>query len=61
MDAAFTWLEKDLEINGSLRGQGANPFLANLHQDARWQPLLEKSGDSDEQLAAIEFNFTLPQ
>ena len=61
VDTAFTWLEKELEVSGNLRGQGEDPFLANLHQDARWQTLLEKSGDSTEQLAAIEFNFTLPQ
>jgi hypothetical protein len=35
-------------------------FFTSLHDDPRWQPLLEKGGVSADQLAAIEFTVTLP-
>ena len=34
---------------------------ANIHDDPRWLPFLESIGRSPEQLAAIEFNVTLPE
>ncbi len=36
-------------------------LFANIHDDPRWLPFLESIGRSPEQLAAIEFNVTLPK
>jgi len=58
-DEVFSWLEKELEING-LSGVMVDNFFTSLHDDPRWQPLLEKGGVSADQLAAIEFKVTLP-
>ena len=38
-----------------------NPMLKNLHDDPRWQPLLEQNDISEEQLADIRFSVTLPE
>jgi TolB-like protein len=59
-DSAFTWIDKALEVHGNIDTVRVDPFIMNLHDDPRWQPLLEKAGVSPEQLAAIEFNITLP-
>lgn len=59
-DEAFAWLEKELQLNG-LGGVTVDNFFTNLHDDARWQPLLEKSGVSATQLDAIEFKVALPE
>ena len=37
------------------------PMFANIHSDPRWLPFLESIGKSPEQLAAIEFEVTLPE
>ena len=58
-DEVFSWLERELEING-LSGVMVDNFFTSLHDDPRWQPLLEKGGVSADQLAAIEFEVTLP-
>ena len=58
-DEVFSWLEKELEVNG-LSGVMVDNFFTSLHDDPRWQPLLEKGGVSADQLAAIEFKVTLP-
>ncbi len=58
-DEVFSWLEKELEING-LSGVMVDNFFTSLHDDPRWQPLMEKGGVSADQLAAIEFTVTLP-
>jgi hypothetical protein len=36
------------------------PLFANLYDDPRWALFLESIDRSPEQLAAIEFNITLP-
>jgi TolB-like protein len=59
-DSAFAWLDKELEVSGNLNGIANSAFFLSLHDDPRWQPMLEKAGVSPEQLAAIEFNVTLP-
>ena len=61
LDSAFTWLEKQYADSGNLNGIAQDPFMRNLHDDPRWQALLEKSGQSADQLAAIEFNVKLPE
>ena len=58
-DEVFTWLEKEFEVNG-LGGVMVDNFFTNQRDDPRWQPLLEKAGVSADQLAAIDFNVTLP-
>ncbi len=59
-DQVFSWLEKELEVNG-LSGVMVDNFFTNLHKDPRWQPLLEKAGVSTDQLEAIKFKVSLPK
>jgi adenylate cyclase len=60
VDQAFAWLERELEVNG-LAGVIVDNFFTGMHDDPRWQPLLEKGGVSADQLEVIEFNLTLPK
>jgi tetratricopeptide (TPR) repeat protein len=69
-DRAFEWLDKAVEYNdGGLGGISPDAHLfANIHDDPRWLPFLENIGRSAEdmerragELAAIEFEVTLPQ
>jgi len=67
VDTAFAWLERWFQ--GSLVRNGEkwipdigsisfvlhDPMFRNLHDDPRWQPLLESKGVSHAQLAEIEF------
>ena len=55
IDTAFDWLYRALDEDQQTRGIKTDPFLKNLHDDARWNPLLTSLGLSDEQLAAIRF------
>ena len=59
---AFAWLDKAVEYNDpGLYGIATEPLFSNLHADPRWLPFLEELGKSPEQLAAIEFQVTLPE
>ena len=58
-DAVFPLLEKEIDVNG-LGGVMVDPFFMHLHDDPRWEPLLEKAGVSKEQLETIEFGVQLP-
>ena len=61
-DRAFEWLDKAVQYNDPGLAQIANmPTFANIHTDPRWLPFLESIGKSPEQLAAIEFDVTLPE
>jgi len=61
-DRAFEWLDKAVEYNDpGLSGISVDPLFANIHDYPRWLAFLESIGQSPEQLAAIEFNVTLPQ
>jgi TolB-like protein/Flp pilus assembly protein TadD len=61
-DRAFEWLDKAVEYSDAgLSEILVEPLFANLHDDPRWLPFLESIGKSPEQLAAIEFNVTLPK
>jgi len=60
VDEVFRLLEKELGIN-SLSGVMVDPFFSDLHDDPRWDPLLEKGGVSEEQLKAIDFTVDLPE
>jgi len=61
-DRAFEWLDTAVQFKDAGLAQilGA-PFFANIHDDPRWLPFLERIGRSPEQLAAIEFRVTLPE
>ena len=61
-DRAFEWLDKAVQYNDpGLAQTPTQPLFANIHDDPRWLPFLESIGKSPEQLAAIEFNVTLPK
>jgi tetratricopeptide (TPR) repeat protein len=61
-DRAFEWLDKAVEYNDpGLSEIAVTTEFANIHDDPRWLPFLESIGRSPEQLAAIEFEVTLPQ
>ncbi len=53
IDTAFDWLYRALDEDQPTRGIKTDPFLRNLHDDARWNPLLTSFGLSDKQVAAI--------
>jgi hypothetical protein len=61
-NSAFEWLDKAVEYNDAgLAEIPVENLFANIHDDPRWLPFLESIGKSPEQLAAIEFEVTLPQ
>ena len=61
-DAAFEWLDKAVDQNeDGLNTQFLRMFYAPVHDDPRWQAFREQTGTSEQQLAAIEFEVTLPQ
>jgi len=60
-DNAFEWLVRALENRETgLSNVASHYSLMNLHDDSRWQPFLARLGQSDAQLAAIEFDLQLP-
>ncbi|MDH4020894.1 MAG: tetratricopeptide repeat protein [Xanthomonadales bacterium] len=61
-DRAFIWLEKALlySDNGFIQ-IALQPEFANIHNDPRWVPFLEKIGMLPEQLSNIEFKIPLPE
>ena len=60
-NAAFQWLDKEIEVNGTYGWTQIpeDPHFRNLKNDPRWQALLTRVGVSDSQLAVIEFNVDL--
>lgn len=61
VDQAFAWLDKAMEFGDpGLVEVAWQPLLANVRTDTRWLPFLRKAGYAPEQLAAIEFEVTLP-
>lgn len=59
-DDAFLWMDKAIELNeDGLNEQFLLPFYQNIHADPRWDDFLRRVGSSPEQLAAIDFEFTL--
>jgi len=55
VETAFEWLYRAVNDGQSTNGIKSDPFLRNLHDDPRWNPLLADLGLSDEQIGAIEF------
>ena len=61
-DRAFEWLDKAVQYKDAGLAQIRGTLLfANIHDDPRWLPFLERIGRSPEQLAAIEFKVSLPE
>lgn len=61
-DGAFKWLDNAIEFKDSgLSEILGEPLFANLYDDPRWLPFLQKINYSPEQLDAIEFNVTVSQ
>jgi hypothetical protein len=44
-----------------LGGIATHPLFSPVHDDPRWQPFVQKAGQSTEQLAAIDFDLELPR
>ena len=55
LDTAFEWLYLAVNDGQPVSGIRSEPFLENLRDDRRWNPLLASLGLSDEQVAAITF------
>ena len=60
-DRTFEWLVKAVDSSSAIHWQIHSPVFGNIHDDPRWLPFLERNGRSPEQLAAIEFEVTLPE
>lgn len=61
-DLAFEWLDRAVEQNEEgLHQQFLQPFYRPVHEDPRWAEFRERTGASEEQLAAIEFEVELPR
>jgi len=52
-DEAFSWLNRAIDDGQSTFGIRTEPFLSTLHDDPRWQPLLEQLGLADGQIGGI--------
>jgi len=60
-DQAFEWLDKAVAYKDpGLTDIAVEEYFSSLYGDPRWLPFLESIGKSPEQLAAIEFEVTLP-
>jgi TolB-like protein/Tfp pilus assembly protein PilF len=61
-DSAFEWLERAFEVKDPGLGEMlSQPLLANLKEDPRWLPLLEKLGRAPDQLSEIQLSVAVPQ
>jgi TolB-like protein/cytochrome c-type biogenesis protein CcmH/NrfG len=54
---AFEWLDRALtERDGGVLETRVGPLFQTLRSDPRWEPLLQRIGLSDKQIAALDFN-----
>jgi hypothetical protein len=53
VEEAFTWLNKAIDEEQSVFGIRTEPFLRVLHDDPRWERMLEKLGLGERQVADI--------
>ena len=67
-DAAFEWLDKalgnpdDPDFNGfSVARDLRDPIYKNLHDDPRWEEILERTGWPPERFDAIKFDVSIPE
>ena len=61
IDRSFAWLYKASSHKSPPIYIAEKMWFANLNDDPRWIPFLEKIGRSPAQLDAIEFEVTLPE
>ena len=54
IEDAFTWLNRAVDEDQSVFGIRTEPFSRVLHDDPRWEPMLERLGLADHQIADIE-------
>ncbi len=60
-DRAFEWLDKAVAYKDpGLTDIALEPLFANIRDDPRWLPFLERAGKAPQQLAAIKFEVKLP-
>jgi TolB-like protein/lipoprotein NlpI len=61
-DSAFEWLDRAVAANeDGITDQFLWPWFRPLRDDPRWERFRERTGTSARQLAAIEFEVTLPR
>jgi hypothetical protein len=60
-DVAFEWLNVAADNEPAWRLRLMNPVFQNLHDDLRWDELLESVGLSPAHIDVIEFSPVLPQ
>ena len=53
-DEAFHWLQRAIEERQRILAMRTEPLFEKLHDDPRWQRILEQLGISDQQVADIE-------
>jgi TolB-like protein/Tfp pilus assembly protein PilF len=53
-DDAFAWLQRAIDERQRTLAMRTEPLFENLHDDSRWQRVLEQLGLSDQQVAGIE-------
>jgi len=61
IDRSFEWLEKAVVFKSPPDWIATRMWFANLYDDPRWLPFLERIGRSPAQLEAIGFEVTLPR
>ena len=62
-DETLKWLQRAVELEGpqTLVTSWYSPSLEILRDDPRWEKMLTSAGVSKQQLAVIDFEFTLPE
>jgi hypothetical protein len=58
VDEAFRWLDRAVEVEPNMGQAFRDPLFRPLHGDPRWEAFRERTGSSERQLAAIEFDVT---
>ena len=61
-DRAFDWLDKAVRYKDpGVSTTLTQPHFRGLYKDPRWEEFLRRIGRAPEQLAAIDFDFKLPE
>ena len=56
-DSAFHYLELEMQAGNAMFGLATNPYFVRIHDDPRWQPLIETI---EHEIAQIRFDPILP-
>jgi adenylate cyclase len=59
-DRAFEWLQKSVDEEEEGGFGPTNPLLQPLHNDPRWLPLLESTGNTPSRWDSVQFEVKLP-